>query len=130
MGRFPGPDEARFVRWPGFTGFSPSRTRSTASLPASTGSHGFLLQGGVFTPVNFPLATSTTAWGISDTGEIAGFYNDAAGNTHGFIYADGAFSTVDVAGARGTQLTRIRNGGTVTGACADALNGQHGLTGQ
>jgi hypothetical protein len=84
----------------------------------------------VFTPIDFPLATSTTAFGISDTGEIAGVYNDAANNSHGFIHASGAFSTVDVAGARDTQLTRIKNGGSVTGVCTDALSGQHGLTGQ
>jgi probable HAF family extracellular repeat protein len=54
----------------------------------------------VFTPINFPLATSTSAFGINDTGEIAGFYSDAAGNTHGFIFAGGSFNIVDVAGAR------------------------------
>jgi hypothetical protein len=53
--------------------------------------------------------------GINDTGEIPGFYSDAAGDTHGFIYAGGAFNTVDVAGVRGTQLTRIKNGGPITG---------------
>jgi hypothetical protein len=83
----------------------------------------------VFTSINFPLATSTTAFGINDTGEIAGFYSAGAGS-HGFIYAGGAFSTVDVAGARGTQLTRIKNGGAVTGACSDALNEAHGITSQ
>ena len=93
-------------------------------------SHGFLLQAGVFTPIDFPLSTSTSAFGITDTGEIAGFYNDAAGTTHGFIYASGAFTTVDVAGARSTLLTRIKNTGSVTGVCTDALTGQHGLTGQ
>jgi hypothetical protein len=81
-------------------------------------------------PHRLPLATSTTAFGISDSGEIAGFYNDAAGTTHGFIKAGGAFSTVDVAGARGTLLTRIKNGGSVTGVCTDAVGGQHGVTGQ
>jgi probable HAF family extracellular repeat protein len=84
----------------------------------------------VFTPINFPRAASTTAFGINDTGEIAGYYTDAAGNTHGFVYAGGAFSTVDVAGTRGTQLTRIKNGGGVTGVYTDALTGQHGLIGQ
>ena len=96
----------------------------------ATGSHGFLLHGGVFTPIDFPLATSTSAFGINDTGEIAGFYSDAAGNVHGFIFAGSAFSTVEVAGARGTQLTRIKNGGQVTGICIDALNEVHGLIGQ
>jgi hypothetical protein len=84
----------------------------------------------VFTPIDFPLSTSTSAFGITDTGEIAGFYNDPAGTTHGFIYASGAFTTVDVAGARSTLLTRIKNTGSVTGVCTDALTGQHGLTGQ
>jgi probable HAF family extracellular repeat protein len=96
----------------------------------TTGSHGFLLQAGVFSAINFPLATSTSVFGINDTGEVAGFYSDAAATNHGFIYADGAFSTVDVAGARGTQLTRIKNGGQVTGLYTDALNEAHGLTGQ
>jgi len=84
----------------------------------------------VFTPINFPLATSTSAFGISDAGEIAGYYSDTAGNTHGFVYADGAFSTVDVAGARTTLLTRIKNGGSITGICSDAVNGIHGLIGR
>jgi probable HAF family extracellular repeat protein len=84
----------------------------------------------VFTPINFPLATDTSAFGINDAGEIAGYYSDAAGNSHGFIYADGAFSTVDVAGARSTLLTRMKNGGPITGICSDAVNGIHGLIGQ
>ena len=87
-------------------------------------------RGGVFTPITFPLAKSTVAFGINDTGDIAGFYRDAAGNTHGFLFANGAFSTVDVAGARDTQLTRINNEGLVTGAFIDALNEEHGVIGQ
>jgi hypothetical protein len=85
---------------------------------------------GAFTPINFPLANSTTCFGITDTGEIGGSYTDAVGNSHGFIFAGGAFSTVDVAGARATLLTRLKNGGLVTGACVDAVNGEHGLIGQ
>ena len=34
--------------------------------------------GRVFTPINFPLATGTTAFGINDTGEITGYYTDAS----------------------------------------------------
>lgn len=84
----------------------------------------------MFTQIDFPLATSTTALGINDTGEIAGFYRDTTGRSHGFIYAGGAFSTVDVAGARATFLTRIKNGGAVTGICYDSLHEVHGITGQ
>jgi probable HAF family extracellular repeat protein len=84
----------------------------------------------VFTPISFPLATDTFAFGISDTGEIAGAFEDAGGAVHGFVYASGAFSVVDVAGARGTFLTRIKKGGSVTGLYLDALGGVHGLIGQ
>jgi hypothetical protein len=87
-------------------------------------------EGLTFTPINFPLATSTTPFSIDDNGEIAGFYNDAAGNTHGFVFAGGAFNTVDVAGARGTQLTRIKNDGSVTGGFTDALSEQHAMIGK
>ena len=96
----------------------------------STGTHGFLLQAGVFTPINFPLATSTIAFGINDTGEIAGFYSDAIGQQPRFHLRQRAFSTVDVAGSRATQLTRIKNGGAVTGICYDVLDEAHGITGQ
>ena len=99
-------------------------------MPGFNGIPRFLLQAGVFTRIDFPLATRTTAFGINDAGEIAGSYRDATGNSHGFIYAGGAFSTVEVAGARATFLTRIKNGGAVTGVCIDALNEAHGLTGQ
>jgi Thioredoxin len=34
----------------------------------ATGTQGFLLQAGVFTSINFPLATSTTAFGLNDPG--------------------------------------------------------------
>ena len=106
------------------------RRRHRRSLGDSTGTHGFLLQAGVFTPITFPLATNSNAFGISDTGEIAGSFEDAAGTLHGFIYAGGAFSIVDVAGARDTFLTRITKEGSVAGFCIDALGGVHGLTGQ
>ena len=84
----------------------------------------------MFTPIDFPLAAGTSAFGINDSGEIAGSYTDAADNGHGFVYAGGAFSTVDVAGARSTQLTRIENGGAVIGAYVDALIELHGLIGR
>lgn len=41
-----------------------------------TSTPSFLRQAGVFTPIAFPLATSTAAFGINDAGEIAGFYTE------------------------------------------------------
>jgi uncharacterized membrane protein len=77
----------------------------------NTTSHGFVLRGNVFTPVSFPLAKGTIAFGINDNGDIAGSYKDTAGNIHGFLFSGGALSTVDVAGARDTELTSINNEG-------------------
>ena len=91
--------------------------------------HGFLLSNGVFTSIDFPLATSTQAWGINDDGEISGSFVDTSGVTHGFIFTGSAWSEVDVPGASGTELTQIKNNHNVVGAYSDAKTETHGLTG-
>jgi uncharacterized membrane protein len=91
--------------------------------------HGFLLSGGVFTSLDFPFAFETEVWGINDSGEISGFFDDATG-VHGFIYSHGAWNKVDVAGARGTQLFRSANSGAVAGQAFDHLNESHGIRGR
>jgi hypothetical protein len=91
--------------------------------------HGFLLQGGVFTSIDFPDAAATVVWGLNDGGELAGYYSDGT-IVHGFVFSNGAFSTVDVDGAKHTQLTRIDNIGHVAGVFLDALDEAHGLTGK
>jgi hypothetical protein len=90
--------------------------------------HGFLRRGGVFTSIDFPLASATVIWGINDGGDLAGYYADSSA-VHGFVFAKGAFNTVDVAGASQTLLTRINNKGQVAGVFLDALSEEHGLTG-
>jgi hypothetical protein len=80
--------------------------------------------------LDFPLATSTTAAGINDDGEISGSFIDASNMGHGFIYASGTWSQIDVAGASGTELAQIKNNHNVTGTYEDSLNMEtHGLTG-
>ena len=52
---------------------------STASDPAGTELHGFLLARGVegpFTPIDFPGAPSTVAFDINDRGQIVGVYEN------------------------------------------------------
>ena len=96
----------------------------------ATGPQGFLLQAGVFTSINFPLATSTTAFGINDPREIAGFTARPLATATASSTPAAPSAPVDVAGARSTQLIRIKNGGAVTGVCYDALHEAHGITGQ
>jgi len=87
--------------------------------------------GGSFISLDFPLAKSTVAIGINDSGEVAGYYQDAALVNHGFIYANGAYTSVDVPGGSGTQLTRITNQGAITGLYSDSSSASesHGIRG-
>ncbi len=48
--------------------------------------HGFLLSGGVFTTIDFPVAFSTEPLGVNDSGDIVGFYGDIKTlGAHGFL---------------------------------------------
>jgi uncharacterized membrane protein len=59
---------------------------------STAGTHGFLLQDGVYTRIDVPAAgrTATTARGISEQGTIVGHYT-AAGVQHGFVYFEGNY---------------------------------------
>jgi hypothetical protein len=52
-------------------------------------SHGFLLSGGRYTPVDVPGAVSTEAFKINPDGTIVGNYTDAGGAVHGFLASRG-----------------------------------------
>jgi probable HAF family extracellular repeat protein len=88
-----------------------------------------LYNAGVFNSFDFPLAKSTSALGINDSGEIAGTFTDAGGVQHGFIYSGTQFSQIDVAGAAQTQITRLKNTGNITGVYIDSTDEMHGFTG-
>src|SRR5262249_34445393 len=47
--------------------------------------HGLLLSNGIFTPIDFPGAIATLAWGINDKGTIVGAYEDSTGAIRGFF---------------------------------------------
>jgi len=49
------------------------------------GAHGFLLEGGHLTTIDFPGAVGTGALGINALGDIAGVYVDASGKNRGFL---------------------------------------------
>src|SRR5687768_15917085 len=68
-----------------------------------------------FMTVDFPGALLTNVQGINDSGDIVGFYNDAAGRTHGFVRAGGRFQSIDFPGARLTQARGIAPNGDIVG---------------
>jgi len=57
--------------------------------------HGFLLQGGAYTTIDFPGAIATEANGTNKHGDIVGDYTDGAGVVHGFTLMNGRFQDVD-----------------------------------
>jgi hypothetical protein len=75
---------------------------------------GFVYNNGVFTPINYPGASSTIVQGINDSGQVVGFYN-LAGVTSGFIYEDGNFTSIMYPGSSATALFGISNDGELVG---------------
>ncbi|MBA3914199.1 MAG: hypothetical protein H0X25_10210 [Acidobacteriales bacterium] len=76
--------------------------------------HGYLLSGGVFTPINFRTDYSdTVAAGINNVGQIVGW----SLNGHGFLYdsVGKVFHALDYPGAVGTYPVSINNTGGKTG---------------
>lgn len=93
---------------------------------AETADFGWLLQGGVFTPINYPGSVFTWPQGINDAGEIVGYYCAAsfadcqdAGPYLGFLYKNGTFTTISVPGVPGTYLYGINNKGEISGEYED-----------
>ena len=95
----------------------------------AAGSHGFLLQDGVYTRIDVPGGTNTVARGISEQGTIIGHYR-AAGVTHGFTYSEGNYVyPIDVpaelfdnpaSAARHTLPVRISPQGDIVGCFHEA----------
>ncbi len=57
----------------------------------------------------------TLAAGITDTGIICGYYNDASGLSHGYLLSNGTFTQFDVEGATQTRLSGINDAGDLIG---------------
>ncbi len=89
--------------------------------------HGFIWQGGQYTPFDAPGARSTRLNGVNDLDEIAGQYTDFSGIVHGFILHDGVMQTVAYPGAVSTRASSINNHGTITGFYNNADGVWHGF---
>jgi hypothetical protein len=63
---------------------------------------------------NVPGATSTIIYAITESGVMAGTYQDASG-WHGFVWGHGELRTVDFPGAANTTISGINNHGELAG---------------
>ena len=89
-----------------------------------------LADGGGFTAIDFPGATTTQAWGINLSGDIVGFYVSADKVTHGFLKSRGQYTSIDFPGAISTAAYGINSRGDIVGTHVDATGlpggGGHG----
>ncbi|WP_089717776.1 discoidin domain-containing protein [Candidatus Entotheonella palauensis] len=89
--------------------------------------HGFLLQGTVFTPIDVPDSTTTSISDINNAGQIVGAFGDANGDIHGFVLEGETFTTIDVPGAILTAVRGINDLGQIVGIFDDVNGDRHGF---
>jgi hypothetical protein len=80
--------------------------------------HGWILNSGVFMPLDVPGSQGTQALGLNSKGAVVGFYVDGSGLTHGFVYTIGTakFVTIDdPAGFGSTIVNGINDAGKLVG---------------
>ena len=99
--------------------------------------HGFIYKAGVFTAINFPGASSTGVTGVNDSGEVSGFYCDAAtcpiftpGPQRSFFtMANDRFTTIGVSAVPSETSNlnlALNNAGQLVAAYQDSAGGSHG----
>ncbi|HEY3206102.1 MAG TPA: hypothetical protein VGJ58_04040 [Gaiellaceae bacterium] len=95
------------------------------SFDSPTLVHGYVLEGSVYTQLDYPGATFTQAWDVSSTGKVVGYFNPVT--SHGFSLDHGVFTQIDVPGAGWTRIFGINPQGEIVGSYADASNVVHGF---
>lgn len=70
---------------------------------------------GVFTPIDYPGANSTSARAINSAGDVVGYFTDSAGLSHAFLYRGGKFSEIVYPDARQTWAYGINSRGDIVG---------------
>jgi probable HAF family extracellular repeat protein len=69
----------------------------------------------VFTTIDVPGATLTSASGINRQGDIVGFFVDAAGQQHGFLRSGGQYRTIDYPNGHAILARGINDAGDIVG---------------
>ena len=100
------------------TGINNAGLKCGFYIDSNNVNHGWLLNSGVFMPLNVPGSTGTQALGVNNHGQVVGFYTDNAGGTHGFVYSIGTswFTTIDAPGGVGSTIVNgINDAGKLVG---------------
>jgi hypothetical protein len=102
-------------------------------IDSASVTHGFLLNAGTLTTLNFPgtTTTSTSALGLNDLGQVVGVYTVGTA-MHGFIFntKNGSFRSVDDPNGVGTTtINGINNFSQIVGFYVDSLGHTDGFIG-
>src|SRR3984957_6905694 len=68
-----------------------------------------------YTTIDFPGATTTSAWGISDRGDVVGVYSLPDKTNHGFLWSGWRLTSIDYPGATATDTWGINAQGDIAG---------------
>lgn len=86
--------------------------------------HGFLKEGETYTTIDAPGATYTFAYGLNNSGTIAGTWLNLSYWAEGFVRtSDGTFTVVDFPGALETFINGVNDWGDISGQWADPKTG-------
>jgi len=96
------------------------------SYADSSGTHGFIKDGDVFTTIDVPGALETLPFGLNNRGQIVGIYSTSSGG-HSFIYEKGVFSTIAVPNSMATGARGINDNGQIVGGYIDSNSIDHGF---
>jgi hypothetical protein len=104
----------------GFAALPGQGSETESWIQTANGKTGFLV---------YPDSTSTTALGVSSTGEVVGDYVDVMGNMHGFTWTarDGFSSVDDPNGVGATTINGVNDRGQLVGFYTDANKNTDGF---
>ena len=89
--------------------------------------HGFLLDGLIaYSSIDYPGAAGTWAYGINNSGQIVGAWQDSNYNIHGFTLSGGNYKSIDYPGGSFTEAYGINDAGQVVGSYLGA-SGENGF---
>ena len=87
----------------------------------------FLLDNGVYTPIDYPGAAFTVPFDINDRDQVVGTYLDTAGTPNGFVLDDGVYTKIDISAFPSGQLLGLNDRGQIVGGYQDAGGKVRGL---
>jgi uncharacterized membrane protein len=83
--------------------------------------HGFLLQGGKLTVINYPKATNTELFDVNQLGAAVGSFSVSPSVTKGFMLVNGNYTTIAYPSAPATYAQAINDNGVIVGSYATSV---------